>query len=254
MKDVLLKLREVKNADQKSALCIIVSTKGSSPRKIGTKMIVYEDASQEGTIGGGSLELKVIEDALLVIKENLPKKISYQLEEDLGMSCGGQAEVYIEPIYQNSQLVIFGGGHVGKALIKYASDFGFDITLVDHRSDYISPLGEEKISFVNKDYVEAIDEIQFTESTFVVIVTPKHAFDEAILEKVGKFECAYIGMIGSKNKVKKAKTRLLEENILTESEIDKIDMPIGIKFNAQTPEEIAISILAKLIHVKNMNQ
>ncbi len=251
MKDIWLRIEEIKKSGNNAALCIIVKTTGSSPRKTGTKMIVYTDSSVEGTIGGGSLELSVIEDAIKTIKLKQAQKFNYELEEDLSMNCGGYAEVYIEPILQKDQLVIFGAGHIGKALTKYAPDFGFNIQLIDHRKEILSSDSFKNLAIIAKDYIEAIDEINFNESTFVVIVTPKHAYDEAILEKVAKFDCAYIGMIGSKTKVAKARKRILEEKILTESELEKVDMPIGIKFNAQTPEEIAISILAKLIDVKN---
>lgn len=251
MKDILSRIEEIKGSGKNAALCIIVKTTGSSPRKTGTKMIVFNDGSLEGTVGGGSLELKVIEDAKRAIDKKQPIKVDYQLEEDLSMNCGGYAEVYIEPILQNNQLVIFGAGHIGKALTKYAPDFGFNILLIDHRNDILNSDTYSGIDSINKDYLEALNEIEFGQNTFVVIVTPKHAYDEAILEKVAKFDCAYIGMIGSKTKIAKARKRILDDKLLTELELKKVDMPIGIKFNAQTPEEIAISILAKLIDVKN---
>jgi len=254
VKDILSRIAEIRSSGKNAALCIIVHTKGSSPRKTGSKMIVFEDGSSEGTIGGGSLELKVTEDALKSIKAKQAQKFNYELEDDLSMNCGGYAEVYIEPILQKSTLIIFGAGHIGKALMKYAPDFGFNMILVDHRDQITSSIEYENTTLINKAYTEAINEISFNDQTFVVIVTPKHAFDEAILEKVAKFECAYIGMIGSNTKVAKAKKRILNEGILTEDQLNKVDMPIGVKFNAQTPEEIAISILAKLIDVKNRNQ
>ncbi len=102
-----------------------------------------------------------------------------------------------------------------------------------------------------RDYTKAAKEIEFNDQSYIVIVTPKHKYDEEILEIVAKKPAAYVGMIGSKNKVAKARERILKEKILTEEELNKVDMPIGIKFNAQTPEEIAISILAKMIDVKN---
>ncbi len=253
MKDILLKIKEIKEAGKKAALCIIVNTRGSSPRKTGTKMIVYEDGSIEGTIGGGSLELKVIEDAKKSIEQNSSFKAEYELEEDLAMNCGGYAEVYIEPIHQQNQLIIFGAGHIGKVLAKFAPELGFRITLIDHRETILEDINLKDINVLHSEYLSALEEIKIDNNSYVVIVTPKHAFDEAILEKVAKFDCAYIGMIGSKTKVAKARKRILGDAILTEGELDKVDMPIGIKFNAQTPEEIAISILAKLIDVRNSN-
>lgn len=251
MENILSKIAEIKKSGKKAALCIIVETTGSSPRKAGSKMIVLEDGSGLGTIGGGSLELKVTEDALRVISQSHPQKFSYDLEDDLSMHCGGTAEVYIEPIVPALKLIIFGAGHIGKALIKYVSDFGFQITLIDHRKELLDSFESKGIQLVCEEYIKAAQKLQFDEDTYVVIVTPKHSFDEEVLALCAKQPFAYLGMIGSKTKVALARKRFLEEKRLTQQELDKVDMPIGIKFNAQTPEEIAISILAKLIDVKN---
>ena len=251
MKDILLKINEVIKSGKKAALCIIIDTKGSSPRKTGSKMIVFEDGTQEGTIGGGSLELRVIENAIKTVKNSTPQKFSYDLGDDLSMNCGGSAEVYIEPILPQKQLYIFGAGHIGKALVKYASDFGFAVTLIDNREGIENDIDLNSMNLDSRTYTEAANEIKFNDQSFIVIVTPKHKYDEEILEICAKKQSAYIGMIGSKIKVAKAHKRIIEEKILTEKELEKVDMPIGIKFNAQTPEEIAISILAKMIDVKN---
>jgi xanthine dehydrogenase accessory factor len=251
VEDILLKIAEVKRAGKKAALCIIVGTKGSSPRKSGSKMIVYPDKTIEGTIGGGSLEFKVTEDALKVMNENLPQKFVYQLEQDLSMHCGGIAEVYIEPIKPLDNLYIFGTGHIGKALAKYAQDFGFSTFLIDPRSDTLEKIDFPGIQKINEDFISAAQRINFHSHDYIVIVTPKHAFDEEVLAVCAKKSYSYIGMIGSKTKISLARKRMVEEKILNEKDLDRVDMPIGIKFNAQTPEEIAISILAKLIDVKN---
>ncbi|MBN2175537.1 MAG: XdhC family protein [Bacteroidales bacterium] len=251
MKDILENIRQIKASGKKAALCIIVETKGSSPRKPGSKMIVFEDKTIDGTIGGGSLELKVMEDATKVIGSGSPQKFSYNLDDDFGMHCGGYAEVYIEPILPDDQLYIFGAGHVGKALADLASKFGFEIILIDPREEILKGFEGKPYKFIQLDFVEAANEMKFGRTAYIVITTPKHKYDENVLALCAKKLSAYVGMIGSKNKVALAKKRFLEENILTQQEIDRVDMPIGIKFNAQTPEEIAVSILAKLIDVKN---
>jgi xanthine dehydrogenase accessory factor len=251
VKNILLKIDDVIKSGKKAAICIIVDTKGSSPRKAGSKMLVFEDGTQEGTIGGGSLEMQVIDDAIKIIKESKAQKLSYNLGDDLSMHCGGSAEVYIEPISPEKQLFIFGAGHIGRVLARYAPDFGFAVTLVDHRSGIENEIDLNAIGLDKRAYTEAAMEINFTDQSYIVIVTPKHKYDEEILEICAKKQSAYIGMIGSKTKVAKARKRFREENILTEEELNKVDMPIGIKFNAQAPEEIAISILAKMIDVKN---
>ena len=217
-------------------------------------MIVYEDGTIEGSIGGGSLELKVAANAQIVIAQNQPQKFSYDLEDDLSMHCGGTAEVYIEPITPELSLYIFGAGHIGKALAKYAPDFGFSVIIIDHRNDLLQDKSFTGATIIQNDYNKAAEELDFDNNAYIVIVTPKHQFDEAVLALCAKKVFAYLGMIGSKTKVALARKRLLDEKILTEQELEKVDMPIGIKFNAETPEEIAISILVKLIDVKNSKQ
>ena len=251
MENILFKIAEIGKSGKKAALCIIVDTKGSSPRKAGSKMIVFDDKTIEGTIGGGSLEFKVMDDAQKVITDNKPQKFIYNLEEDLSMHCGGTAEVYIEPLLPNSNLYIFGAGHIGKALAKYASDFGFHIILIDHRKEITDGIDIHNTQLIREDYIIAAQKLEFSADDLIVIVTPKHAFDEEVLAVCAKKTFGYLGMIGSKTKIALARKRLMEEKVLTEQELDKVDMPIGIKFNAQTPEEIAISILAKLIDVRN---
>jgi len=251
MENILSEIVEIKKSGKKAALCIIVDTKGSSPRKAGSKMIVLEDGTGIGTIGGGSLELKVIKDARKVMIQNQPQKFNYDLEDDLSMHCGGTTEVYIEPILPKLKLFIFGAGHIGKALIKYASDFGFSITLIDHRKELMEKFESLGIELICEEYISAIQKLNYDKDTYIVIVTPKHEFDEEVLAACAKLPYAYLGMIGSKTKVILARKRMLEEKRLTQKELDNVDIPIGINFNAQTPEEIAISILAKLIDVKN---
>ncbi len=251
MEDILFRIAEIKKVGRKAALCIIIETKGSSPRKAGSKMLVLADSTIEGSVGGGSLEMKVISDARNVMAKNQPQKFTYDLEDDLSMHCGGTAEVYIEPIIPELNLYIFGAGHIGKVLAKFASGFGFRIILIDHREEITDKIDLPEVELIRDEYANAARKLEFNPNDYIVIVTPKHAYDEEVLAICAKKSFAYLGMIGSKTKVALARKRLLEEKILTEDEINKADMPIGIKFNAQTPEEIAISILAKLIDVKN---
>jgi xanthine dehydrogenase accessory factor len=238
--------------ENKSAvLCIITHTSGSSPRKAGSKMIVFPDRKIIGTIGGGGIEFQAITDALDVLKSGIPLKKEYNLEDDLGMHCGGKVEVYFEPLRSLIDLYIFGAGHIGRVVARYALEFGFRITLFDEREAIFNEFDASPYRCVTGDYLSAIEKAEFTDSTFSVIVTPQHAYDESIVTQLGKKPFAYVGMIGSKRKVAEVKKNLMEKHGFTEEEISRLDMPIGIKFNAETPEEIAVSILAKLIDVKN---
>ncbi|MEI6122555.1 MAG: XdhC/CoxI family protein [Bacteroidota bacterium] len=249
--DIYQQIYEIKQNNLECVLCIITDTKGSSPRKAGAKMIVFPDRKIIGTIGGGSIEFQAISDAIELLKNGSPMKKTYQLEEDLEMQCGGSVELYFEPIKSTAELYIFGAGHIGRVLAKYAKDFGFRITLFDEREGIFEEFDTSGVKTICENYFTALEKAVFTENTYSVIVTPKHEYDKRIVGYCAKKTFAYLGMIGSNRKVAEVKKRLLEQNILNAQEIDKIDMPIGIKFNAQTPEEIGISILAKLIDVKN---
>ena len=234
-----------------SALCIVTSVSSSTPGKLGAKMIVFEDGRLEGTVGGGSIEKRVIDDAIAAIKSQDPVLKEYNLQKDLSMTCGGLMSVYIEPLNKASRLYVFGAGHIGKFVALYAPDMGFETTLIDWRKDIFED--PEKVAYTQwcKPYIEAIGDIEFDTSTYCVIVTPNHEMDEQILAVLGKKLTAYLGLIGSKRKIDALVKEFLKENILSEEELKRVDMPIGIKFKAVSPAEIAISILAKLIDVKN---
>lgn len=251
MKEILAKLEEITNTGRRAALCIVTDTSGSTPRKAGSKMIVTEDGETFGTVGGGSIEHRVIDEARKVCRQSQPMKFTFDLEDDLQMKCGGNVEVYIEPVNPPMKLVIFGAGHVGSALGRYAKDFGFRIVYVDNRPELIEKRQQLGFEVILGDYITEGKKFESDKRTFFVVVTHKHTFDQELTNILGKKEFAYLGMIGSGRKVAEAKQFYLENNILTSTEIEKIDMPIGLKFNAETPEEIAISILAKLIDVKN---
>ncbi|MEI7500867.1 MAG: XdhC/CoxI family protein [Bacteroidota bacterium] len=251
MQRIFEKIEEIINGQIPAALCIVIETKGSTPRKTGAKMIVFTDGSIYGSIGGGSVENEVAQMAVKLINSGKPAKVSFNLDKDLGMHCGGKMEVYIEPLHPKNKLFIFGAGHIGKSLATFAREMEFSVTLFDPREDIFKDAIFSGFNIFNKDYFKAIDEAVFDENTFIVIVTPKHISDEEILAMVARKQHAYLGMIGSARKVDLLKKRFLEENILTYEELQKIDMPIGIKFKAETPQEIAISILAKLIDVRN---
>jgi len=251
MESIFSKAEEIKNGQKRAAICIIVDTTGSTPRKQGSKMIVYADGSIFGSIGGGSVEKEVTEKAVELIASGQPAKFTFNLEEDLAMHCGGTMEVYIEPINPSQKLYIFGAGHIGKAVALFARELDFSITVFDPRENIFRDPVFTGCTCINNDYFSSIEEASFDENTYCVIVTPKHLYDEDILAKLSKKSHAYIGMIGSSRKIELLKKRFLEEKIMSREELEKIDMPIGIRFLANTPQEIAISILAKLIDVRN---
>jgi xanthine dehydrogenase accessory factor len=251
MQDIFSKISEAIKESKAAAWCIVTGTSGSTPRKQGAKMIVYADGTIYGSIGGGSVEKEVAEMAVSLIASGKPAKVAFSLDKDLGMHCGGSMEVYIEPLQPLQKLYIFGAGHIGKALSGFARELGFAITVFDPREEIFRDEAFSGFTCINRDYFEAIAEAGFDSNTFIVIVTPKHQYDEDILAAVARKPHAYLGMIGSARKVETLRKRFLEEDLLTGQELDAIDMPIGIRFRAETPQEIAISILAKIIDVRN---
>jgi len=251
MDEIFTKVIELQQAGISSALCILTETKGSVPRKAGTKMLVTDEGKIYGTVGGGSIELKIIELAKQIIAKNQVGKYSFNLETEAEMHCGGMVEVYIEPLLPKNDLVIFGAGHVGLALANLANDFGFCISLVDNRKFLLEGPGEKGFKIIEGDFVQVANELITNRNTFLVVATPKHEYDEAVTGILGAKPGKYLGMIGSRKKVALAIENFKNQNVLSEAQINRIDMPIGIPFNAQTPKEIAVSILAKLIDVKN---
>lgn len=234
-----------------AALCIVTAIRGSVPGKTGSKMLVFTDGTIDGTVGGGAIEKQVIDDALTAIRENKAQSKDYNLGTDLSMTCGGSVTIYIEPLRRSASLYIFGAGHIGSVLARYAPDMDFETTLIDWRSELLDQHDNGRCTLLCKPYLEAAAELEFDENTYCVIVTPNHEMDEEILAAVGRKKSAYTGLIGSRRKIETLRKRFLEEKLMNEEELNRIDMPIGLKIGAVTPAEIAVSIIAKLIEVKN---
>ena len=234
-----------------AVLCVVTGTTGSTPRKAGSKMLVFRDGTIKGTVGGGSVEFQTIQDALGIICTGTPFSKRFHLEDDLKMHCGGTMEIYFEPIGCLPKLYIFGGGHIGKALAGYATGLGFRPFVFDQREGIFDEWDMTGVETRNGDFQPIIDSLTFDTNTYIAIVTHKHDFDETVLLACLPHDYAYLGMIGSKRKVAEIRKNALENHNIAEEQLNKVDMPIGIPFAAETPAEIAISIVAKMIDVKN---
>jgi xanthine dehydrogenase accessory factor len=251
MASIYKKLVECEESGREAALCIITETNGSTPRKAGSKMLVYANGSIYGSIGGGNLEHKVISDALHVIESGKPQHFNHNLTNDHEMSCGGNVQIYIEPLGKKFRLHIFGAGHIGSGLAVQAKKLGFTVTLIDERPEVFSSAPpDENIAQIRKNHKEAFEELIFDDRTFIASISHLHAYDREIVAHCALQPHAYLGMIGSQRKIAKARQIFLEQNLLTNEEMDAIDWPMGIPIECQTPEEIIISILAKLIDVR----
>ena len=251
MQEIFTDLKTVVEQGIPAVLCVVTATTGSTPRKAGSKMLVFADGSVKGTIGGGSIEFQVIQDALGLMSCGEPRMKKFYLENDLKMQCVGTMEVYFESIGCLPKLYIFGGGHIGKALAGYATGLGFRPFVFDQREGIFETWNLRGIETQVGDYLQTIDALTFDKNTYVVVVTHQHECDEKVLFACAGREWAYLGMIGSKRKVAEIRNQALGQKLLSAEILSKIDMPIGIPFAAETPAEIAISIIAKMIDVKN---
>ena len=250
--NIYSEIEKVRKSGIDAALCTIIHTKGSTPRKVGAKMLVLADGTIKGTIGGGNLEKEVIKNALIQLKKNEPKLFKHDLLHQHNMCCGGTVEIFIEPLEKMKRLYIFGAGHTGQALAKYALGMDFEIFVIDDRKEYIDQLKEvPEVNKLHLNYKKVLPTLPFDEQTFVVILTYEHEIDRDILSYCIKKPHAYLGMIGSQRKIEMTKKMFLDAGIATKEQLEKVNMPIGANILAETPEEIAISILAELIEVKN---
>lgn len=231
-------------------LATIIKTSGHTPRDAGAKMLVYADGSIDSTIGGGKFEKLVIDDCLSLFKGDLNNLLkSYSFEESgpdsTEMICGGEALVFMELFAKPETLIIFGGGHVGRALVNISKDLNFKIVVIDNRPDilknYQPPI---ETILTNDNYSDSFPRID--KNSYIVIVTHGHKYDKEILAKVINKDCAYIGMIGSQNKIAQTYSSLEKEGI-EKSLLEKVYSPIGLKIGAEGPYEIAVSIAAELI-------
>jgi xanthine dehydrogenase accessory factor len=250
MGDVFQKLAEIEKTGMQAALAIVVRTKGSTPRTAGAKMVVMEDGSILGTLGGGGLEKKVIEEYLEALKTGEAKLTSFTLGESLDMMCGGEIEIYIEPIIQPEHLIIFGAGHITKALAPLMRSVGFRVTVVDD-----NPEALEGNHFVDIGGVRSEDMESYAErllpggNTYIVILTRGFSKDKAVLRHIIGKDFRYVGMIGSEKKIRTIEEDLISKGIAKEH-LSRLHAPIGLDIGAETPEEIALSIAAEIISVR----
>ncbi len=251
MNNICNKILEILNTNKKAALCTIVSTIGSTPLKAGAKMIVFDDGSIYNTIGGGHLEKITITDAIEIIKTKQPKLFKHELKSQHEMCCGGSLEIFIEPIMQIKKIFLFGAGHVGKAIVKHSLDLNIEINVIDNREEIFNDWVFEGYKKIVAPFTQILPTLKYDNLSMIIIATYDHSIDREILAFCMKQPHYYLGMIGSKTKVARTKEMFVSENIATLEELNKVDMPIGIDINAITADEIAISIVAKIIKEKN---
>lgn len=252
--DVFEELVRLRRLGQKCALATIVQTNGSIPSYLSAKLLVREDGSLAGTIGGGCVEAEVWNAAREAMQDGKSRRLSFSLGEeaayDNGLICGGQLEVFIEPVEPQPRAVIFGAGHISKSLAAVASLCGFHTTVVDDRESFANrerfPAADEVLA---GPYEEIVPRLEIRSNAYVIIVTRGHRDDMRVLRLLADSPARYVAMIGSKRKVI-AVLKELEKEGIPASRFARLHAPMGLEIGAVTPEEIAVSVAAEMIAVR----
>ena len=247
------RVAELQALGKEIALCVIVKTTGSTPRRAGAKMIVFPDGQFEGTVGGGEMESLVIKEAIKAIESGQSTTVEYQMTDphrgDPGV-CGGQLEVYVEPIVAKQTLVVVGAGHVGKAVVELAHWLDFQVIVLDDRDGFANaesvPDADEYFSI---PLSQLPNKVNIHRNTFIVLSTRGVDVDVEGLPAILESEAGYIGVIGSKRRWKTTEEKLLEKGISKEL-LNRVVSPMGLEIDAETPEEIALSILAEIVMLR----
>ena len=256
--DIFEEVVRMRQAGERGALATIVHTNGSIPSYESSRMLVRDDGSIVGTVGGGCVEAEVWAAAKEVMVAEQPRKMIFNLNQDArydaGLICGGTLEIFLEPILPQPVLCIFGGGHISTAVAPLAHQAGFKIVIVEDREAFANVERFPMASEIYTSYAAAFEKIQPNSSTYLLIVTRGHSGDMRVLAwAVGTeargFTPRYIGMMGSKRKVI-AVYKALEKEGFSATQFERVHAPVGLDIGALTPEEIAVSITAELIAVR----
>jgi xanthine dehydrogenase accessory factor len=222
------------------ALVTIVAVDGAAPAQLGFQLLVYGDGSAVGNVGGGELEVKIRQEAQMTIADGRPRLVSCALREDgpdaLGMLCGGRVTAFIDPYVPKPIMLIIGGGHVGQPLAEMARIVGYDVHIIDAKSERASEAD--------------VDLAAMSKQTYVVIMTENHISDEEFLHTVLNYSFPYVGMIGSHRKV-----GIIFEHLraagYSDAQLAQVHAPIGLDLGGRQPSEIALAILAEVEAVRH---
>jgi len=252
--DIYEEIVQLRQAGRRGAVATIVNVRGSIPSFETAKMLVRDDGSIFGTVGGGCVEAEVWQAAREVMESEKPRTLTFNLNQnpkyDTGLVCGGTLDIFIEPVLPPASLYIFGAGHVALSLYRAAKTAGFDVNVVDDRDSYANrerfPEAKEVIA---EDFDQAMARITPNETSYIVIVTRGHHDDMRVLRWAVQTQARYVGMIGSKRKTIAIFRELVKEGI-AEQLFERVHAPVGLDIGAITPEEIAVAITAELIAVR----
>ena len=252
MLDICQGIIESIESGQEAALVTVIAVTNSTPRGLATKMLVRYDGSIIGTIGGGAVEAEAIRIAIEVMRTGKPQRHQFGLvtDEEPGMVCGGEMEIFVEPVLPTPTIYLFGAGHISFMLAKIGKLLGFRVFVIDDRRDLaVKERFPDADLILVEDFENAFSKIDIDKQSYIVIVTHGHHDDERVLGRAILTPAKYIGMIGSQTKVKTLFSNLIAKGVGSQL-LDKVHAPIGLEIYAETPEEIAISIMAKIIKIR----
>jgi xanthine dehydrogenase accessory factor len=254
MNTILQALAEIEKNNEPAALCTVVKSIGSTPRHVGSKMLVYPDGKFIGTVGGGDLEHRVLDEARMAMGNGESRLLSYTMADpsrgDPGV-CGGTVEVFVEPILPPAMIVVIGGGHVGKAVVHLAKWLGFRVAVSDDRPEFCNP---ESVPGADAYYPVEMgklpEQLKINKQTYIIITSRGSTVDAQGLPGLLEANAAYVGVIGSKRRWLTT-VKALKAKGVSEDKIARVHSPMGIELNAETPEEIAVSIMAEILMLKD---
>ena len=254
--DIFDEIQKMRQLGRKAALATIVQIRGSVPSFQSAKMLIRDDGSTLGSVGGGCVEAEVWTAAQDVMRDEKSKIMTFDLTDESmaesGLICGGKVEIFVEPILPTPKMLIFGAGHISTQVSKIATIAGFRTTVVDNRPVYANAdRFPEAEAIHSESFEKAFEEIVPDENTYVIIVTRGHQEDQNVLRWAVQTNARYIGMIGSKRKIRSIAEQLESEGISRER-LERLYMPIGLDIGAVLPEEIAVAIVAEVIHVRRV--
>lgn len=251
--DIYEEIVRLRREGRKAALATIIHTQGSIPSYQSSKLLIRDDGSILGTVGGGCVEAEIWAAAREVMEQEKPRRFTFNLNADpkydIGLTCGGTVEIFLEPILPTPVCYICGAGHVGMHLARILSHVGFDTIIVDDRPTFANrERFPEAREICAEPWEQAFAKLSPNESSYIVIVTRGHKDDMRVLRWAVETPARYVGLIGSKRKVLSIYRELEREDIPRER-LERVHGPIGIEIGALSPEEIAVSIAAEMIAV-----
>ncbi|GAB4498957.1 MAG: XdhC/CoxI family protein [Anaerolineales bacterium] len=254
MTSIFQALSELEKNNQSAALCTVVKSEGSTPRHVGSKMLVYPDGKFIGTVGGGDLEHRVLDEAWMALSDGQPRYLHYNMADpsrgDPGV-CGGQVEVFVEPILPPATVVVIGAGHVGKAVAHLAKWLGFRVVVSDDREEFCTPEAAPGADeYYPVEMGKLAELLAITNRTYLVVTSRGSSVDALGLPSLLESNAAYIGVIGSKRRWATTVKALKEKGVKDEL-IAKVHSPMGLELQAETPEEIAVSIMAEVLMLRD---